>query len=82
MSLGNDSTRLGVPAPVTARVSATRTGILVGAVLALTWIVLGFWAFVFVVVAMALGAVIGRALDGRLDIAALVGAFRGKRSSS
>lgn len=82
MSFGNDSARLDASAPVTARVSATRTGILVGAVLALTWIVIGFWAFVFVVVAMAIGAMVGRALDGRLDVAALVGAFRGKRSSS
>ncbi|MCS5723055.1 DUF2273 domain-containing protein [Herbiconiux sp. CPCC 203407] len=62
--------------------SSTRTGILVGAVLALTWIVLGFWAFFFVAVAMALGALIGRIVDGKLSVAGLVDAFRGKRSSS
>ncbi|MGA1838810.1 DUF2273 domain-containing protein [Herbiconiux sp. 11R-BC] len=62
--------------------SATRTGILIGAVLALTWVVIGFWAFFFVAVAMAIGAIIGRVLDGKLDVSALVGAFRGKRSSS
>jgi uncharacterized membrane protein len=62
--------------------SATRTGILIGAVLALTWIVLGFWPFVFVAVAMAVGAVIGRVVEGKLNLSAVVDAFRGKRSSS
>jgi uncharacterized membrane protein len=62
--------------------SATRTGILVGAVLALTWVVIGFWAFFFVAVAMAIGALIGRIIEGKLSVAGLVDAFRGKRSSS
>ena len=62
--------------------SSTRTGILVGAVLALTWIILGFWAFFFVAIAMAVGAVVGRVVDGKLDVSGLVDAFRGKRSSS
>lgn len=62
--------------------SATRTGILVGAVLALTWVVLGFWPFFFVAVAMAVGALIGRIVEGKLNVAALVDVFRGKRSSS
>ncbi len=63
-------------------VSATRTGILVGAVLALTWIVFGFWAFFFVAVAMAVGALVGRVMEGKLNVAGVVDAFRGKRSSS
>ncbi|WP_291039900.1 DUF2273 domain-containing protein [Herbiconiux sp.] len=62
--------------------SATRTGILVGAVLALTWVVIGFWAFFFVAVAMAIGALVGRIVEGKLSVAGLVDAFRGKRSSS
>lgn len=62
--------------------TATRTGMFVGAILALTWVVLGFWAFLFVAVAMLVGALIGRVMDGRLDISSLIGAFRGKRSSS
>ncbi|WP_232818974.1 DUF2273 domain-containing protein [Homoserinimonas sp. OAct 916] len=62
--------------------SATRTGIFVGALLALTWIVLGFWPFVFVAVAMAIGAVLGRIAEGKISMAGLVDAFRGKRSSS
>ncbi len=52
------------------------------ATLALTWIVLGFWAFVLVAVAILVGAGIGRVLDGRLDLRALADAFRGRRSSS
>jgi len=62
--------------------SATRTGILIGAVLALTGVAFGFWAFFFVAVAMAIGALIGRIVDGKLDVSGLVDAFRGKRSSS
>jgi len=62
--------------------SSARTGILIGAVLALTWIVLGFWAFVFVAAAMAVGALIGRIVDGKLDVGGLVNALRGRRSSS
>jgi uncharacterized membrane protein len=54
----------------------------VGALLALTWITVGFWAFVIVLVAMAIGAGIGRVLEGKLDLRTLTDAFRGKRSSS
>lgn len=62
--------------------TATKTGILIGAVLALTWATVGFWAFVFVAVAMAVGALVGRIVDGKLDISNLVDTVRGKRSSS
>jgi hypothetical protein len=54
----------------------------VGAVLAVSWAALGFWAFVLVAFAMAVGAVVGRLVDGRLDLRALTAAFRGTRSSS
>ena len=62
----------------------TRTvvGMAVGAVLALSWAALGFWAFLFVLVAMAIGGGAGLILDGRLDVRTLADAFRGKRSSS
>jgi uncharacterized membrane protein len=63
-------------------VTTTTTGILVGAVLALTWVTLGFWAFVFVAVAMAVGALVARVLDGKLDVRSVADALRGKRSSS
>ncbi|NQX12757.1 DUF2273 domain-containing protein [Microbacteriaceae bacterium VKM Ac-2855] len=62
--------------------TATRNGILIGAVLALTWVIFGFWAFFFVAFAMAIGALIGRIVDGKLDVSSLVGALSGKRSSS
>ncbi|WP_233201968.1 DUF2273 domain-containing protein [Cryobacterium sp. Y11] len=62
--------------------TATRTGMLVGAILSLTWVILGFWAFLFVAVAMLIGALVGRVIDGRLDLSSLIGAFQGKRSSS
>jgi uncharacterized membrane protein len=62
--------------------STTRTGILIGAVLALTGVAFGFWAFLFVAVAMAIGALVGRVVDGKLDVSGLVDAFRGKRPSS
>ncbi|TFB65871.1 DUF2273 domain-containing protein [Cryobacterium sp. Hz9] len=55
---------------------------LVGAILALTWVILGFWAFLFVGVAMLVGALVGRVVDGRLDLSSVIGAFQGKRSSS
>jgi uncharacterized membrane protein len=55
---------------------------LIGAVLALTGAAFGFWAFLFVGVAMAIGALVGRIVDGKLSVAGLVDAFRGKRSSS
>ena len=62
--------------------TTTVSGIFIGAVLALTWIVFGFWAFVFVAVAMALGALVARVLEGKLDLGRVVDAFRSKRSSS
>lgn len=62
--------------------TATRTGILVGAILALTSIAFGFWAFVFVAVAMAIGALVGRVVDGKLNIQNLLSAVQGKSSSS
>ncbi len=62
--------------------SLTVVGAAVGAVLALTWIALGFGAFVLVALAMIVGALIGRAVEGRLDLGALLDVFRGRRSSS
>ena len=60
----------------------TVAGIFIGALLALTWIVFGFWAFVFVAAAMAVGALVARVLDGKLDLRSVADAVRGKRSSS
>lgn len=62
--------------------NATVIGAVTAVALALVWIVLGFWAFVLVLVAALVGAVLGRIIDGRLDVRALADAFRGRRSSS
>lgn len=59
----------------------TVVGAAVGALLALTWVLLGFWVFVLVAVAMLVGAAVGRAVDGRLDVHAVLDAVRGRRSS-
>jgi uncharacterized membrane protein len=63
-------------------VTNAKVGILIGAVLAIVGIEYGFWPFVFVAVAMAIGAMVGRFADGKLDPTSLVDVFRGKRSSS
>lgn len=62
--------------------TATNTGILIGAVLALSWVAFGFWAFVFVAVAMGIGALVARIVAGQTDLSAIVDAVRGKRVSS
>jgi uncharacterized membrane protein len=63
-------------------ISATKVGIFVGAILAIVWFQIGFWAFFFVAIAMIIGAIVGRIIDGKLDMRVLVDAVRGKRSSS
>lgn len=60
----------------------TIVGMSVGTVLALSWIAFGFWAFVFVAVAMAVGAAVARVIDGKLDLRGVVDAVRGRRASS
>lgn len=62
--------------------SSTKAGILFGAILVIVWIWLGFGAFILVLIAMIAGGVIGRVIDGKLDVAGVVDAVRGKRSSS
>lgn len=62
--------------------SATTTGIAVGAVLGVVAVAFGFWAFVLVAVFIAVGALIGRIASGKIDVSSLVDAIRGRRSSS
>ncbi|MET4002111.1 MULTISPECIES: DUF2273 domain-containing protein [Arthrobacter] len=62
--------------------SATAIGAVVGAVLALTAVAFGFWAMLLVALCMAVGAVIGRSVEGRLDFRGVIDALRGKRTSS
>jgi len=63
-------------------VTPTQTGMAVAAVLAIIWIAFGFGAAVLVAIAIAIGALIGRAIEGRLDLSEIIGALRGRRSSS
>ncbi|MCZ2401644.1 DUF2273 domain-containing protein [Paenarthrobacter sp. Z7-10] len=62
--------------------SPTVSGIAIGATLAISALVFGFWGFLLVALFMIIGAVIGRAAEGRLDIGGVMDALRGKRSSS
>nr|WP_199859817.1 MULTISPECIES: DUF2273 domain-containing protein [unclassified Frigoribacterium] len=54
----------------------------VGAVLAVSALAFGFWGFVLVAVFIAVGALVGRIVSGRTDVAGLLDALRGRRSSS
>lgn len=60
----------------------TVVGMAVGAVLAVVALTLGFWAFVVVAVAIALGGLIGRIVSGDVDVRRLLDVLRGRRISS
>lgn len=62
--------------------STTQTAMAIAATLAIVWIAFGFGAFVLVAIAIVTGALIGRYVEGRLDVSGLVSAVRGRRSSS
>ncbi len=62
--------------------TATTTGMAVGAVLAVSALAFGFWGFVLVAIFIAVGALVGRIVSGRTDVAGLLDALRGRRSSS
>ena len=61
--------------------SPTATGMLIGAVLALTAVAFGFWAMVLVALAIAIGFGVGRAVEGKLDVRSVTDALRGRTSS-
>lgn len=61
--------------------SATGTGALVGALLALAALMFGFWGFLLVAVFAGVGALIGGIASGRLDLRVLATAFSGRRTS-
>jgi len=62
-------------------VTPSTTGLVIGAVLALTAIVFGFWALVVVALGMGIGFGVGRVVEGRLDLRSLGDTLRGRRSS-
>ena len=60
----------------------TVVGIGIGALLALTALIFDFWGFLLMIVFMFIGAIIGRAADGKLDWRSVRDALSGRRSSS
>ncbi len=62
--------------------SPTVSGMALGATLAITALIFGFWGFIFVALFVAVGAGLGRAAEGRLDLGGVMNALRGKTSSS
>jgi uncharacterized membrane protein len=62
-------------------VTATTTGIAIGAVLGVVAVAFGFWAFLLVAVFIAVGALVGRIASGKLDASSLLDVLRGRRSS-
>ncbi|MDQ1205545.1 DUF2273 domain-containing protein [Microbacterium sp. SORGH_AS_0862] len=61
--------------------SATVSGALVGAVLAVSALLFGFWGFLLVALFMGIGALVGRVVSGSLDLRALANVFTGRRTS-
>ena len=61
--------------------SPSTTGLVIGAVLALTAVVLGFGAFVVVALGMGIGYGVCRVVEGKLDLRSLGDTLRGRRSS-
>ncbi|MET0297116.1 MAG: hypothetical protein ABW024_06915 [Microbacterium sp.] len=59
----------------------TATGALLGAILAASALIFGFWGFLLVALFMGVGAIVARIASGQLDVRALTGAFSGRRTS-
>ena len=55
------------------------TGAAAGVVLALALLAFGFWGMILVVVLGAIGAIVGGAVTGHLDLRAALDAARGRR---
>lgn len=62
-----------------AGLTHTQLGLLTGILLALVAAIGGFGAFMIAVVLGAIGLVVGRVLDGKLDLAALLGRASSRR---
>ncbi|MWV48041.1 DUF2273 domain-containing protein [Rathayibacter sp. VKM Ac-2803] len=59
----------------------SRNGLVLGAVLAFAALAFGFWAMIFVALAMAIGFGVGRVIEGKLDLHSLADTLRGRRTS-
>lgn len=60
----------------------TMIGAVVGVVLAWAALSYGLGGFLLMALFMGVGALVGRLLDGRIDVRSLRDAFTGRRSSS
>ncbi|WP_326963821.1 DUF2273 domain-containing protein [Arthrobacter sp. PL16] len=60
----------------------TTIGMAAGAVLALAALIFGFWGFLLTLVLVLCGAVVGRIVEGKLDLRGVIDALAGRRSSS
>lgn len=57
-------------------------GLVIGGGLAVVWAAFGFWVFIGVAIASAIGSFVARLVSGELDASALADAIRGRKSSS
>lgn len=60
----------------------TLAGIAVGAFVAFMSLQFGLWGFLISLIFMAIGAVLGRAAEGKLDLRGVLDAITCRRSSS
>ena len=61
--------------------SPTVVGAVIGAILAISSLLFGFWGFLLVALFMGVGALVGRVVSGKLDVRGLANAFTGRRTS-
>ena len=62
--------------------SLTVVGIGIGAFVAFMSLQFGLWGFLVSLLFMGLGALLGRAAEGKLDLRSVIDALSGRRSSS
>jgi uncharacterized membrane protein len=63
-------------------VSLTVVGIAIGAFVAFMSFQFGLWGFLISLLFMGIGALLGRAAEGELDLRSVMDALSGRRSSS
>ncbi|CAH0238226.1 hypothetical protein SRABI83_02809 [Arthrobacter sp. Bi83] len=62
--------------------SLTVVGIGIGAFVAFMSLQFGLWGFLISLLFMGIGALLGRAAEGKLDLRSVIDALSGRRSSS